>query len=72
MAAPKAQVENEHEEVDCDENDDTVDELSDDEIRFSNSFDILKGGAGSAPPPAKRLKQKTSLRQLVVDCCGCC
>ena len=72
VVAPKAQVENEYEEGASDENGGTVDEFSDEEIRFSNSFDILKGSAASAPPPSKRLKQNASLRQLVVDCCGCC
>ena len=54
-------MENELEEG-ADDEDHTVDESNDEEIRFlSNAFDVLKGSAASAPPPAKKLKQNTSL-----------
>jgi hypothetical protein len=63
---PKEQVENGLEGSADDENG-TVDELSDEEIHFSNAFDVLKGSAASAPPPVKKLKQKASLPQLVMN-----
>lgn len=70
VVAPKERVENESEEVGGEEND-TLDELSDQEMQFSNAFDVLKDSAASVPPPAKKLKH-TGLPQYVVDCCGCC
>lgn len=71
VGAPKTRVENESDEVEDQENS-TLDELSDEDIRFrfSNAFDVLKGSVASAPPPAKKLRQKASLPQLVLDYCG--
>ena len=71
IIVPKEPVENGLGESADDENG-TVDELSDEEIHFSNAFDVLKGSGASAPPPAKKLKQKASLSQLVMNFYDCC
>jgi hypothetical protein len=45
----------------------SLNELSDEDIDFVNSFDALRDTAGTASPPKKMLKKKTSLPQLVLN-----
>lgn len=56
-------TENEDEEI---EEKGSVDELSDEDIDFVNSFEALRESAPSVIPSKKKLKKKASLNQLVL------
>jgi hypothetical protein len=60
----KVPGENESEDI-VDGEGETPDELSEDDIQFTNSFDVLRRNTTPAPPVPKRVKYKTSLPQLV-------
>lgn len=49
----------------------SLDGLSDEELEFINSFDILKKVTASVPPPPKKLKQRTSLPLIVCSLKSC-
>jgi len=63
-AVTEAPVQRDDEEV-VDNDAETPEELTDEEIEFVNSFDVLSRKPEVGPPPAKKLKQRTGLPELV-------